>query len=136
MSYENVDIGIPRALANAGKKAGCARFVLLTSFGIDGPGPYTAAKREAEAAVRASGLAHVFVRPSFIVGPGRVAPKAIDPLWSAVGLFARGYADDVRSIDAGDLARAIHRVAIADDWSAWSGRGLAGRDLHALAKEA
>ena len=29
-----------------------------------------------------------------------------------------------------------YRIATADDWSAWQGRGLSGRDLHALAKGA
>jgi uncharacterized protein YbjT (DUF2867 family) len=134
VSYETVDIGIPRALARAGAAVGCKRFVLLTSWGIGGPGPYTAAKREAEAAVTASGLEAVFVRPSFIVGEGRASGRSFDPFIRAVGLVARGWAEDARSIDAGDLAKAILTIARADDWSAWRGRGVTGRELHALAR--
>ena len=133
VSYETVDIGIPRALANAGKRAGVQRFVLLSSFGIDTPGAYPAAKRAAEAAVRDSGLRWTVLRPSFIVGPGRKAPKALDALWAPVGLFARGWADDVRSIDVDDLAAALARVIGSD---AWDGRALAGRDLHAIVRGA
>src|SRR6185295_1639667 len=72
VSYETVDIGIPRALSIAGKRA-------------------------AEAAVKDSGLAWVFLRPSFIVGPGRAAPKALDVVWAPVRLFAKGVADDMPS---------------------------------------
>lgn len=131
VSYETVDVGIPRALALAGARAGARRFVLLSSYGVERtPGAYPAAKRAAEAAVRASGLSWVILRPSFIVGPGRAAPRALDPIWAPVRLFARGFADDVRSIHVDDLARAVVRVATS---AAWDGRVLAGRDLHALA---
>ena len=129
VSYETVDIGIPRALANAGKRAGCKRFVLLSSYGIDSPGAYPAAKRAAEEAVRASGLATVILRPSFIVGPGRAAPKALDVVWAPVALFAKGFADDIRSIDVEVLARAIVRVASSDEWD---GQALHGRELQSL----
>lgn len=131
VNYDTVDIGIPRALANAGKRAGCKRFVLLSSYGIEkSPGAYPAAKREAEAAVRASGLSWAILRPSFIVGPGRAAPRALDVVWAPVRLFARGFADDMRSIKAEDLARAVVRVAESAEWD---GRVLQGRELHAIA---
>ena len=130
VSYETVDIGIPRALALAGKRAGCKRFVLLSSFGIDSPGAYPAAKRAAESAVKASGLSTVILRPSFIVGPGRAAPKALDVVWAPVRLFAKGVADDMRSIDVEALARAIAKVATSNEWD---GQALSGRTLHAIA---
>lgn len=131
VSYDTVDVGIPRALANAGARAGVRRFVLLSSYGIErSPGAYPAAKREAEAAVRASGLACAILRPSFIVGPGRRAPRALDALWAPVGLFARRFADGIRSIDVEDLARAIVRVAQSAEWD---GRVLEGYDLHRIA---
>lgn len=132
VSYDTVDVGIPRALANAGARAGVRRFVLLSSYGIErSPGAYPAAKREAEAAVRASGLATVIVRPSFIVGPGRRAPRALDLLWAPIGLIAPRFADDVRSIHVEDLARAIVRVAESPEWD---GRALEGHDLHRIAR--
>lgn len=131
VNYDTVDIGIPRALAVAGKRAGARRFVLLSSFGIEkGPGAYPAAKREAERAVRESGLSWVVLRPSFIVGPGRAAPRALDVFWAPVRLFARGFADDLRSIDVQVLARAVLRTASSAEWD---GRVLEGRDLHAIA---
>ncbi|MGZ3423160.1 MAG: SDR family oxidoreductase [Polyangiales bacterium] len=132
VSYETVDVGIPRALANAGKRAGAKRFVLLSSAGIDsGPGAYADAKRRAEKAVRDSGLAWTIIRPSFIVGPGRAAAKALDVFWAPVKLFSRGTADDWRSIDATDLAKAVVAVARSSEHD---GQILHGRALHALAK--
>lgn len=130
VNYDTVDVGIPRALANAGKRAGCRRFVLLTSWGIErAPGAYPAAKRAAEQAVKDSGLACAMVRPSFIAGPGRKAGKALDFVWAPVKLFSRGFADDARAIDVEVLARAI--VAIAQSPS-WDGKIVEGRDLQRL----
>ncbi len=130
VNYETVDIGIPRALANAGKRAGCKRFVHLGAYGTDNlPGAYYDAKRQAEASVRASGLAWVILRPSFIAGPGRTANKALDPLLAPIRWFARGAGDDVRSIDVEVLARAVLRCAESPEWD---GRVLDGRDLHRL----
>jgi uncharacterized protein YbjT (DUF2867 family) len=130
VSYETVDIGIPAALAQAGRRAGAKRFVLLTSNGIEStPGAYAEAKRRAEALVKASGLACVVVRPSFIVGPGRAAPKALDLFWAPVRLLARATADDWRSIDVTVLARAIHALIQSD---AHDGTIVTGRALHSL----
>lgn len=130
VSYETVDIGIPAALARAGKRAGAKRFVLLTSNGIEStPGAYAEAKRRAEAHVKESGLAWVMVRPSFIVGPGRAAPKALDVFWAPVRLLARGTADDWRSIDVTVLAKAIHALIQSD---ARDDTVVTGRALHAL----
>lgn len=129
VNYDTVDIGIPRALANAGKRARVRKMVLLTSYGISTPGAYPAAKRAAEEAVRASGLTAVFVRPSFIAGPGRASPKAFDILLAPVRLVARGFADDMRSIDVEVLARAIFRAATSSEWD---GQVLSGRVLHRI----
>ncbi len=132
VSYDTVDIGIPRALARAGKRAGVHRFVLLSSAGIEkSPGAYPAAKRAAEAAVKEAGLSTVILRPSFIVGPGRAAAKALDVLWAPVKLFARGFADDTRSIDVEILANAVVRAAESD---AWDGLVLTGRNLHVMSE--
>jgi uncharacterized protein YbjT (DUF2867 family) len=132
VNYDTVDIGIPRALANAGKRAGCKRFVLLSSYGIESsPGAYPSAKREAEAAVKASGLDWVILRPSFIVGPGRAAARTLDVVWAPVKLFARGFADNIRSIDVETLAHAVVATAKSAEWD---GRVLEGKDLHGIAK--
>jgi uncharacterized protein YbjT (DUF2867 family) len=134
VSYETVDIGIPRAMARAGARVGATRFVLLTSWGIGAPGAYTSAKRAAESAVRASGLETICVRPSLIVGEGRSGARPLDAVVGALGLFARGWSDDARSIDAADLAKAILAIAVADDWSAWRDGVVTGRELHRLAR--
>ncbi|GAC1352575.1 MAG: hypothetical protein NVSMB1_16800 [Polyangiales bacterium] len=136
VNYETVDIGIPRALATAGARVGVARRVLLTSYGIDAPGAYPAAKRAAEEAVRKSGLKHVFIRPSFIAGPLRAAPRALDALWAPISRFARGFVDDIRSIDVEDLALAIFRIATTSPWPPEvDGQALSGRVLHRIAAE-
>jgi uncharacterized protein YbjT (DUF2867 family) len=130
VNYDTVDVGIPRALANAGKRAGCERFVLLSSFGIEkSPGAYPAAKRAAEAAVKESGLRFAIVRPSFIVGPGRTGARALDVMYTPIRWFSRAVSDDMRSIDVEVLARAIAKVARSSEWD---GRVLEGRDLHKI----
>ncbi len=63
--------GTARAVT-AAREAGVRRCVYVSALGVEG-GPdteYFRAKRAAEAAVRASGLEWVILRPSFIVGPG------------------------------------------------------------------
>lgn len=130
VNYDTVDIGIPRALANAGKRAGCKRFVHLGAYGTDNlPGAYYEAKRKAEEAVRQSGLSFVILRPSFIVGPGRAAGRAFDPLLLPLRLFSRGVEADVRSIDVEVLARAVLRCARSAEHD---GQVLDGRELHRL----
>jgi uncharacterized protein YbjT (DUF2867 family) len=130
VNYDTVDVGIPKALAEAGRRAGCARFVHLGAYGTDKlPGAYYAAKRAAERHVRESGLGWVILRPSFIAGPGRALNRAFDPLLAPLRVFSRAYEDDVRSIDVEVLARAVLACARS---AARDGRVLDGRDLHAL----
>ncbi|MEW6776244.1 MAG: NAD(P)H-binding protein [Bdellovibrionota bacterium] len=81
ISYETVDIGIPRALAQAGKKAGVKKIHLLTSAGAGGMGAYMKAKKKAEDAVTGSGLTYTIVRPSGITGEGRRFFQAADVLF-------------------------------------------------------
>jgi NADH dehydrogenase len=132
VNYDTVDVGIPRALARAGKRAGSKRFVLVGAYGTESsPGPYYEAKRMAESVVRESGLAWVVLRPSFIVGPERVAARAFDALIAPIRVFARGVGDDMRSIDVEVLARAVVRCAESPEWD---GRLLEGRDLHRLGR--
>ena len=133
INYENVDIGIPRALANAGKRAGARRFVLLSSYGISAPGAYPAAKRQAEEAVRGSGLDVAILRPSMIVGPGRTRNKATDVFTWLVWPFSRGAASDMHSIDVELLARSIVRLARAETWHQ---DVFGGRDLRVIGAEA
>ncbi len=68
-TYESSDIATTRALVDAARSAGVPRFVLLSSVGAGGAGPYLKAKGEAERIVRESGLRWTLVRPSALATP-------------------------------------------------------------------
>lgn len=59
-------------IVRAARLAGVRRLLYVSALGADGAGPtpYLRAKASAEAAVRASGLEFVIVRPSVLFGPG------------------------------------------------------------------
>ncbi|MCG3173868.1 MAG: hypothetical protein GMKNLPBB_02075 [Myxococcota bacterium] len=143
-TYEKVDIGIPRALAQAGKQAGCQRMILLSSLGAGTmPGAYLDAKRAAEKAVRESGLSWVILRPSAFMGgeddgersKERAAPQKLDGLFQALSALpgVGGWVNDVRPIAVSDLARAIHWLALNNDDD---GRVLSGDDIRKIAARA
>lgn len=80
INYETVDWGIPKALAEAGHRAGVKKMHLLTSVGAGNPvGSYLAYKQRAENSLRDSGLIWSIVRPSGIIGPGRPWFRVGDP---------------------------------------------------------
>jgi len=72
--FQRVNVDGTRALLAACAEAGVARFTFVSSvaagFADLDDYPYGASKRDAEAAVRASGLAWAIVRPTVVVGPG------------------------------------------------------------------
>lgn len=71
-TYMKVDAEGTAAAAAAARAAGVSRFVYLSGIGA-GQGreqPWFRAKDAAEGAIRAAGLEHVFIRPSWIYGPG------------------------------------------------------------------
>jgi nucleoside-diphosphate-sugar epimerase len=68
-TYETSDIGTTRSLVEAAKAAGVPCFVLLSSVGAGGAGPYLQAKAEAERIVRESGLRWIIARPSALATP-------------------------------------------------------------------
>jgi uncharacterized protein YbjT (DUF2867 family) len=61
-----------RSLVRASGASGVKRFVLMSALGLDAEGatrvPYYVAKQANEEAVRAGGLSHVILRPSFMFG--------------------------------------------------------------------
>ncbi len=61
-----------RELVAASREAGARRFVLMSALGVDEETkelvPYYRAKWEMEQSVKASGLEHVIIRPSFVFG--------------------------------------------------------------------
>ena len=77
-----VDLGAAVKLIEACRIAGISRYVMVSAIGVDGDDapaqmrPYYEAKREADAAVRDSGLDYTIVRPGRLTdepGRGRVA---------------------------------------------------------------
>jgi NADH dehydrogenase len=71
-TYMEVDGHGTTVAVDAAKRVGVRRFVYLSGAGAGQgrPQPWFRAKEMAEAAIRASGLEHGLVRPSWIYGPG------------------------------------------------------------------
>ncbi len=136
-TYATSDIGTTRLLVQAARDAGVPRFVLLSSVGAGGAGPYLRAKGEAERIVRESGLRWTLVRPSALVSPEnggegshgrrRTPPWLVGAGAALAGLpLVGGWIDDMRAIPidvvAAGIARALERDAPQDAI-------LHGRDL-------
>ncbi len=79
-AFERVIAQGTRELLSAAQAAGATRWVQMSALGTSRETkdlvPYYRAKWEAEEAVRASGLPHVILRPSFVFGPdGGALPR-------------------------------------------------------------
>lgn len=121
-SYEAVDFGMPRMLAQACSEAGgVQRLVYLSSMGA-GPnarGAYLSWRWKAECAVRASGVPFVIARPGIISGDRsesrpaeHVAAVVVDGALGLLGaLGAHGLNARYRSTDDKTLAAALVRIA-------------------------
>lgn len=121
-SYETVDFGLTKMLADAAKSAGgVQRLVYLSSLGA-GPnaaGAYLQWRYRAEQAVQSSGVPWTIARPSFITGERdesrpaeHYASLAADGVLKVIGfLGATTTRDRYRSNDDATLARALWRIA-------------------------
>ena len=80
--FRAVDLTSARAAIEAAKAAGVRHFVYVS---VAHPAPvmreYIAARVEAEEAIRASGLNATFVRPWYVLGPGRWWPLMLLPAY-------------------------------------------------------
>jgi len=80
--FRTVDLASARAAIEAAKAAGVRHFVYVS---VAHPAPvmreYIAARVEAEEAIRASGLNATFVRPWYVLGPGRRWPLMLLPAY-------------------------------------------------------
>src|SRR2546423_4769379 len=97
-------------------------FVLVSAFGARPGGGYLGWKHKAEEAVRASGLPHTILRPSFLDSRGsgsvpsdgveRKPPPALGPALRLLGEvpLLRGVSDDLRPIPVTVLCAAIARI--------------------------
>ena len=121
-SYETVDFGLAKLLAEAAAAAGgVACFVYVSSAGTSpsSRGAYLQWRWRAEEAVRAAGVPYVIARPSVITGERsearpleHVAGTVLDGLLGVAGLLgAKLLRDRYRSTDATTLARALARLA-------------------------
>jgi nucleoside-diphosphate-sugar epimerase len=136
-TYATSDIGTTRTLVQAARDAGVPRFVLLSSVGAGGAGPYLRAKGEAERIVRESGLRWIVVRPSALVSPESGGEgshgRRRTPSWlvgagaALAGLpLVGGWIDDMRAIPIEVVATGIARALEHD---IQDGVILHGRDL-------
>lgn len=122
-SYESVDYGLTKLLADACVAAGHRpRFLYLSAAGASerAGSPYGRARWKAEQAVRTSGLPYTIARPSFIVGEGRDEPRpaelwgarAVDGLLTVAGAVGfRTMRERYRSTSNEVLAAALLRLA-------------------------
>jgi uncharacterized protein YbjT (DUF2867 family) len=83
--FRSVDLASARASMENAARAGVAHFVYVS---VAHPAPamhaYIAARSEAEALLRASGLPATVLRPWYVLGPGHRWPYALLPLyWAA-----------------------------------------------------
>jgi NADH dehydrogenase len=116
-TYEAVDFGLPKMLAEASAMAGVERLVYLSSAGT-GPtakGAYLRWRWRAEEAVRQSGVPWTIARPAIISGDRQdkrageaIAKVVFDGLLT---LAPRHLRDRWHSIDDATLARALVRLA-------------------------
>jgi NADH dehydrogenase len=114
LTYDAVDrVGTENLLA-AALRHGVRRFLYVSGAGVGAgrPEPWFVAKERAESAVRASGLEHVILRPSWAYGPGdralnRIARIAdLSPVVPVLGWNRQR----VMPVYAGDVGEAIARV--------------------------
>ncbi len=77
-SYEQANVETTRAVVAAAAKAEVAKLVLVSAIGADfsSHNRYYRSKGEAEALVRASGLAWTILRAPLVLGPGSEGTKA------------------------------------------------------------
>lgn len=104
-----------RRLVEAAKQAGAKRFLFVSSIATGFHDRrwyhYAEAKREAEQAVRESGLDWVIVRPTMVLGPGSPVQAALRRLASApVGILFGSGRVPVQPIHVDDLVEVLARL--------------------------
>jgi len=84
--FRSIDLASARAAVDAASASGVAHFVYVS---VAQPAPvmqaYIAARSEAEAAIRASGLDGTILRPWYVLGPGRRWPVLLLPAYWLMG---------------------------------------------------
>ena len=84
--FRSIDLASAKASLDAARAAGIRHFVYVS---VAHPAPvmrdYIAARTEAEAAIRASGLPATVLRPWYVLGPGRRWPLLLLPMYWLFG---------------------------------------------------
>src|SRR5262245_3134014 len=102
-------------LLQACRAAGVPRFVFMSTIAATFPDrrhyPYAESKARAENAVRMSGLAHVIVRPTIVLGSGAPAWTGLRALTRGAFIIVPGTGRAVmQPIDVGDLAAGVAQI--------------------------
>jgi uncharacterized protein YbjT (DUF2867 family) len=88
--FRDVDLASARASVTAARAAGVRHLVYVS---VAHPAPvmraYIAARREAEALIRESGLDATVLRPWYVLGPGHRWPHVLAPLYALFERFPR-----------------------------------------------
>jgi NADH dehydrogenase len=123
-TFEGMHVDAPRAMADACKAAGVARFLHMSALGADpeGRAPYQRTKYHGEQVVRRSGLDWTIFRPSFIHGPDGEFVQMVSnmcsgqaPPWYFIPYFGRPVADTRVPLGGVHLVPAkIQPVAVQD----------------------
>ena len=86
--FERVDLGSIRASATAAAASNVGHIVYVS---VARPAPlmrsYIEARERGEAAVAATGIAHTFVRPWYVLGPGHYWPYVLVPFYALARIF-------------------------------------------------
>ncbi len=86
--FRKIDLVSCREAVNAAKQAGISHFVYLS---VARPAPmmkaYQAVRAEGEAMIIASGIPASFVRPWYVLGPGRSWPRILQPFYAMARLL-------------------------------------------------
>ena len=111
-SYQLANVDATRAVVEAGRKAGVAHLVFVSSLGADphSPNQYLRSKGQAERIVADSGVAAAIIRTPILLGPGTAGGRAVVQAASqrTVTLLGGGR-HSIRPLDVDDLSRAILR---------------------------
>lgn len=112
--FRSIDLASARAAAHAAQRAAVRHLVYVS---VAQPAPamhaYVAARSEAEATIRASGVAATFLRPWYVLGPGHRWPLALLPAYWVMELLppTRATAQRLGLVTLDEMLRAlVHAV--------------------------
>lgn len=118
ITFEALQYRGAKAVADAAKRAGVRRFLLMSANGIDSAEtPYQTTKLKAEAMIRESGLDYTIFRPSVIFGDPRGTMEFATQLYRdmvRVPLPAVGFHTGLSPADGEVLMSPVHVRDVAD----------------------